>query len=144
MGPSMNPKLDCVWLNGDGSWISVWKYKNPHGATTIPVGTDNRFTGSPAVAEDQGQFTSFLAFQTPESAEFFTVTMPSTQTSITWHLDGKSKTASKPTSSTCPTEPVPLIAGVPDWVTLVALPILIVGAALVLDRRRSSAANRGA
>lgn len=117
---SLNPKLDCVWLKTDGWWISVWRYKNPGDERVIPVGgtapNDNYFTGSAPITQDQGQFTTFLADQTPQSDEFFTVTMPPTVASITWHLSGNSVTADKPSSSrgnTCSSQPVPLTGSLP-------------------------------
>jgi hypothetical protein len=136
---NLNPKLDCAWLNPDGSWISLWRYKNPQGTpVNIAVGNPgNYFTGvgTPAVPINVGQPTVFLANQTPESTLSFGVTMPSTVTSLTWTLSGNTVTTVKPTGSTCASQP---ISQVPGAGPLVQAGIVASGmaAALVAVRRK--------
>jgi hypothetical protein len=144
---SINPRLDCTWLNADGWWISVWRYKNPGPQVTIPVGgvppNDNYFVGSIPIGQDQGQFTTFLANQTPQSTEFFTVTMPPTVNSITWKLSGNSVSATKPAAgaSTCSSQPVPITGSVPLWIGY-GLSAAVMGF-LVYRRRRYLPARGG-
>jgi hypothetical protein len=141
-GTNINPRHDCVWVNPNGSWISVWRYKNAQGAITIPVGTgtpDNYFTGvgTPAVAQNQGQFTSFLASQTPQSTVSFTVTMPATVTSLTWNLSGNGVSATPSGGSTCASQPVPLIAGFSVWSEALVLVTAMSGTAILLRRKKA-------
>lgn len=136
---SINPRLECTWLQADGWWISVWRYKNPGPQVIIPVGgvspNDNYFEGSSPIGQNQGQFTTFLANQTPQSSAFFSVTMPASITSITWRLSGNSVSATKPATggSTCTSQPVPISGAVPPIIGYGLAAALMV---LLVNRRR--------
>jgi hypothetical protein len=147
---NLNPKLDCAWLNPDGSWISLWRYKNPQGTpVNIAIGTTpaNYFTGvgTPAVPQNVGQPTVFLANQTPESTLSFGVTMPATVTSVTWNLSGNTATTPKPTSSTCASQPIAQIPGAGPLAQAAILAAVMCLSWMGLKRRRAgSAPNRTA
>jgi hypothetical protein len=147
----LQPRADCSWLLPDGSWLTVWRYLNTGVAQNIPVRTTpspyNYFTGTGAtVATNQGQFTSFLASQTPQSAQFFVVHVPSTVTTLTWFLAGANVHLHKPgtvgsAGRNCASSPVPLIAGGDTLSSSAAMAATMTVTTFVLLRRRNRAGS---
>jgi len=86
----IEPKLECVKVNGPGSYTARFGYNNANKvAVTIPAGPNNAFSPLPA---DRGQTTTFLPKRQKNT---YTVDFDGNR--ITWTLkgpDGKTRSAS--------------------------------------------------
>lgn len=95
----VRPVLECVSLNGDGSYTAVFGTRNDNRNTlNLPVGPRNAISPAPA---DRGQPTRIPAGR---SVGTFTVTFPASS-SIRWTLDGEDAVA-RANSRACSTAPV--------------------------------------
>lgn len=93
----VQPILECVTGEADGSFTAVFGYLNENGAeVTIPIGPENGFTPAP---EDRGQPTAFGPGRTPPEEGAFRV--PFDGEALTWTLQGSSVSASS-ASERCP------------------------------------------
>jgi MYXO-CTERM domain-containing protein len=114
-GP-VRPMLECVAVNGDGSYTAVFGTYNPSTkARTEPVGAGNLFQpGDP----DRGQPTTFAPDRTVAS---FSTTFSSPE--LTWVLNGRGVTASA-SSQPCNSAPN---------VSEATMPILLAAALMILS-----------
>jgi hypothetical protein len=126
-GPgSVKPFLECVYHDTHtGQYNASWGYTNNYTSSiTIPIGSGNSFSPSPA---NQGQVSTFAA---GTHDNVFTTTW-SGSGSVTWNLT-HSATASS-TSTACSTNPVPIAgSGTLTWILLGAA---FVATAIVITRR---------
>src|SRR3954451_20113670 len=103
-GP-VRPVLECVAVNGDGSYTAVFGSYNPSAnEIAIPVGTQNFFDGD---RPDLGQPTVFKADR--QVAAFSLVFREGT---VTWNLAGRAAAASA-SSTPCNSGPDVSEAGMP-------------------------------
>jgi len=132
----VNPILECVFVNDDGSYIAVWGYENKTAApVVVPIGVSNKFDPKP---EDQGQPTTFEVGRKSN-----VVTTESDGRATVWKLPGGSATANK-NSKACEQPHVPQGNDSPQAFVLIAAiagGIAIVGGAsgFALRRRRRTA-----
>jgi len=137
-GPgSVKPFLECVYHDtGTGQYNALWGYTNNYTSSiTIPVGSGNSFSPSPA---DRGQVSTF----SPGTHDDVFSTTWSGSGDLTWNLT-HSATASS-ASTACATNPVPIAgSGTLTWILLA---VAFVGAAVVIARRagRRPTASRSA
>jgi hypothetical protein len=130
-GPgSVKPILECVFHDtgtgtGTGQYDALWGYTNTSTIpVTIPVGSQNSFSPSPA---DRGQVTTF----SPGTHDNVFVVSWSGASDLTWALL-HSDTASI-TSKACGTNPVPIAGS--ETLTWIVLAVAFVGTAAVIARR---------
>ncbi len=84
----ISPVLECVYDNGDGTYIAYFGYLNPNPyVVTIPVGSANKFTPNP---QDRGQVTVFL---TGRHNFVFEVPFDGSSGNQVWTLNGRTSTA---------------------------------------------------
>ncbi len=134
---SVKPILECVFHDpGTGQYDALWGYTNTSTIpVTIPVGSQNSFSPSPA---DRGQVTTF----SPGTHDNVFVVSWSGASDLTWALL-HSATASI-TSQACGTNPVPIAGS--ETLTWIVLAVAFVGTAAIIARRtrRDPTANSSA
>jgi uncharacterized protein (TIGR03382 family) len=123
-GP-VRPVLECVAVNGDGSYTAVFGSYNPSAnEITILVGPQNFFEGD---RPDMGQPTVFAGDR--QVAAF---SLPFHGGSVTWNLAGRTATAS-PESPPCNSGPEVSEAGMP---VVLAVAMAAMGSGWLWRRRR--------
>jgi hypothetical protein len=128
-GGPVSPVVECVSINGDGSFTAVFGSDNPSNVSrTLVIGPDNFF--SPP-AEDRGQPTIFPA---KRSVATFSVAFDGEP--MTWTLNGKAVTVSS-SSPSCGAGPN--VAEAPYTVGLIALMLAL--AAIWIHRSRRGMAG---
>ncbi len=128
------PILECSFKDSKtGKYNSLWGYENDTGKTySVPVGTYNQFSSPSANA---GQPTTFLAGR---HDNVFVVTSTG---SSAWTLGTVTVTA--PSTKTCATNPVPFLpAGVPTWVTVGGLIVVVLLGGVLVQRHLERARAR--
>jgi hypothetical protein len=120
-GPA-RPVLECVTVNGDGSYTAVFGTDNPAAVTDeVPIGRANRLSPGPA---DRGQPTSIPPGR---AVAAFTTTFDGG--TLVWSLNGRTSTASVG-SRPCGTAP-----NVSEAPQVLALAVVIGGLILAWLRR---------
>lgn len=127
-----SPIVECSYHDTKtGKYNTLWGYTNNTGQTVqLPIGSYNQFS-SPAA--NAGQPTTFL---TGTHHNVFIVTSTG---SSSWTLGFVTVTAP---GKACATNPVPFLpAGVPAWLTIGGLMVVILAGGLIAQRRVARAAS---
>jgi hypothetical protein len=123
-GP-VRPVLECVAVNGDGSYTAVFGSYNPSAnEVTIPVGPQNFFDGA---RPDVGQPTVFAGDR--QVAAF---SLSFREGTVTWNLAGRAATASA-ASTPCNSGPDVSEAGMP---VLLGVALMAMSGGWLWRRRR--------
>lgn len=121
-GPS-GPVLECVTVNGDGSYTAVFGTYNPAAVTDeAPIGRANRMSPGPA---DRGQPTSI-----PPGRSVAVFTTAFDGGTLVWSLNGRTSTAS---IGSRPCGTAPNVSEAPRVLALAA----VIGGLVLLWLRRS-------
>ena len=124
--PDVSPVLECVTVNGDGSFTAFFGYVNRSGATeTVPAGGSNRLSGA-------ATGTPPTSFQPGRQVAAFSVRSKGPAV-VVWKLGNRTASASL-RSSPCSTNPT--MAEAPVMVLLVAAPALTIAGWMAVQRRR--------
>ncbi len=122
----IEPTVDCVWSNGDGTSTVVWGYTNPSPTTTIRIdyGGKNKISGGP---DNQGQPT---LYPPGTYTNLFVNTVTGNRT---WTL-GNNKVSFDSSTPACLTKPVSVIGNGRALLLGIAL-LLAVGLPVLASRR---------
>ncbi|MBI5667966.1 MAG: thrombospondin type 3 repeat-containing protein [Chloroflexi bacterium] len=105
----VSPVLECVAVNGEGSYHAYFGYNNPNSiAVTIPIGPNNEFVPAP---QDRGQGT---IFQPGRQVDVFSFSFNGSNQ--VWKLNGITATASSDFRQRC--GDVGVTKSAPEQVTL--------------------------
>jgi hypothetical protein len=122
----IEPTVQCVWSNGDGTSTIAWGYKNPSPTVTIRIDYGGKNKMSPG-ADDQGQPT---LYPPGTYTNLFVTTVTGNRT---WTL-GNNKVTVDSSTPACLTKPVSVIGSGRALLLGIAL-VLAIGLPVVAARR---------
>ncbi|MCI0581271.1 MAG: HYR domain-containing protein, partial [Chloroflexi bacterium] len=117
---TVEPLLECVLANPDGTWAAVFGYRNDNAIpVAIAVGVENRFAPAPA---DRGQPSYFRPGRSPAEEGAFVV--PFDGSALSWTVRGRTVSASA-SSSRCTAPPAAPVARDDQAATPLDTPVAI-------------------